>query len=149
MEIVTGLLSRELDAEFPLSELFGAGYEILHPFRNELRKFADISYYFWKAEEVEPGKWYLSMPFLAMNYSYHDDILIIRSVRLSPGQQANVCKIDSDELHFIKPIYRMVDDNELVGYSPSSLNSRMVCTVFLCQNSAGEKSVFSTFGRYI
>jgi hypothetical protein len=148
IEITTNLLALELETTLPLQELFGTGYEILHPLGNGLAKFEDLTYYFWLAEEVEPQKWRLSLPFLAMKNSYHGDVLIIRSVRLSSGQHANKSKIDSDELHVIKPIYRIVDNKELVGYNPASLNSKYLCNAFLWKKLDGQMGAFSTIGRY-
>jgi hypothetical protein len=148
IEIVNNLLAFELETAISLHELFGAGYEILYPLGKGLAKFAELTHYFWSAEEVEPRKWRLSLPFLAMKYSYLNDVLIIRSVRLSSANQENTSKVDSDELHVIMPIYRIVDGNELIGYSPPSLNSKMICNVFLCKNLSGQIGAFSTIGRY-
>ncbi len=77
IQISTSLLSKELQTQSTLRELFGAGYEILHPLGSGLAKFADLTYYFWSIEERTSGKWHCSIPFLAMKYSYHKDILVI------------------------------------------------------------------------
>jgi len=98
VRITTSLITLELETALPLQELFGAGYEILHPLGSGLAKFEDLTYYFWTVNEIEPQIWGLSLPFLAMKYSYHDDILIIRSVRLSPDKSTNLPMIYSDEL---------------------------------------------------
>lgn len=73
----------------------------------------------------------------------------IRSARLSQDtKKENATKVESDELHLIMPTYRMVDNNELIGYNPASLNSKNICNVFLCKDFNGELGSFSTFGRY-
>lgn len=151
IQISTELLSKELQTGSTLRELFGAGYEILHPIGNGLAKFADLTYYFWSIEEKMPRKWHCSIPFLAMKYSYHKDILVIRSVRLSPvasTSKENMHNIESDELHMILPIYRMVNNDELIGYTPDSLNSKYICNVFFCRNIRGDLEVFNNFGHY-
>jgi hypothetical protein len=145
ISFTTHLLSLELYTGITLYELFGAGYEILHPYRNGLAKFTDLTYYFWNAEERAPGKWNLSSPFLAMKYSYHKDVLVIRSMSLRDGDTS---KVWNDELCVIKPIYRIVGDEELVGYNPVSLNSRFISNSFFCKNFKGELDVFSDFIRY-
>ena len=106
LQISTSLLSLELQTGTTLHELFGAGYEILYPLGSGLSKFTDLTYYFWSAEERSAGKWYLSTPFLAMKYSYHKDILIIRCARLSrnSNNRTMAIKIESDELHIIMPV---------------------------------------------
>ena len=43
IQISTNLLSTELRTGFTLHELFGAGYEILHPLSNGLAKFTDLT----------------------------------------------------------------------------------------------------------
>ncbi len=149
IQISTSLLSLEVQTGSTLHELFGAGYEILHPLGSGLVKFTDLTYYFWDVEERLPGNWHLSTPFLAMKYSYHKDILVIRSARLSQvANKENAFKVESDELHMIMPIYRIVTNDELVGYSPASLNSQFMCNVFLCKNVRGEIGVFNTLGHY-
>ena len=141
----TELLSQEILASLPLQNLFGAGYEILHP----LAKFCDLTYLFWKAEGEAQERWkLLPFPFLASNYSYHGDILVIRSVRVSSNIHAGSCKIDSDELHVISPIHRSVREEELIDYVPSSLNSKWICNIFLCKDHLGNMGMFATFGHY-
>lgn len=147
--IAIGLISDEIRTGFTLQNLFGAGYEILHPLGRDLTKLCYLTYLFWSVEEEAQGVWKLQpFPFLASKYTYHGDILIIRSVRLSSNIVVNSCKIDSDELHAISPIYRIVDIKELVGYTPSSLNSKMMCNVFLYKNYSGREGAFATFGYY-
>lgn len=148
MGIATSLLAFELETTIPLQELFGAGYEILHPIGVRLVKFDDLTYYFWLAEEVGFERWRLAFPALVMKYSYHGDILIIRSVRLSTNGQSESFEIESDEIHVINPIYRLVAEHELIGYVPVSLNSKTVCNVFLWKNLDNQTGAFSTFGRY-
>ena len=149
VHIITALLSAEIMTAIPLQDLYGAGYEILHPLGSRLAKFTGLSYIFWHAEEKEPGNWRLQpFPFLVNNYSYQDDILVIRSVRISSHVNANSCKIDSDELHVVTPLYRDTDYSEIVGYSPTSLNSQYSCNIFLWKNHHDSMGAFSTYGRY-
>lgn len=80
----TSLLSQEIISQLSLKELFGVGYEIVHPLGANLAKFANLTYVFWTAAEEVSGRWkMLPFPFLTFNYSYNGDILIIRSVRAS------------------------------------------------------------------
>ena len=147
--ISTELISQEIQTALPLQNLFGAGYEILHPLGSDLVKFCDLTYLFWRAEEEAQGIWrILPFPFLASKYTYHGDILVIRSVRVSSNIGTVSCKIDSDELHVIKPLYRSVRDEELVGYTPASLNSKQMCNVFLWKNHRGDTGAFATYGHY-
>jgi hypothetical protein len=90
----------------------------------------------------------LPLPFLTFNYSYYRDILIIRSVRASSTQNNNSGRIDSDELHAISPIHRILNPDELKDYSPASLNSEWICNVFLWKNCQDHSGVLSTFGHY-
>jgi len=146
----TALLSQEIKTALSLQNLFGAGYEILHPLGTDLVKFCDLTYLFWRVKEETPGNWkLLPFPFLASNYSYHTDILVIRCVRLSSNTSAYSCKIDSDELHVLTPIYRSISLEELVGYTPTSFNSKRVCNVFLWQNCLGNAGAFATYGHYV
>jgi hypothetical protein len=144
----TALLGQEIESLISLNTLYGAGYEIAHPLGSGLAKFCNITYLFWSAKEEIQNRWtLLPFPFLSSNYSYHKDILIIRSVRIS-GMSPGRCRIDSDELHVIKPIYRIVSENELIGYMPASLNCNYLCNVFLWENYQGHRGAFATFGSY-
>lgn len=150
IHLMTELLSREIQTALPLHNLFGAGYEIVHPLRNSLAKFCGLTYLFWRAEEENQRIWrLLPFPFLASSYSYYRDILVIRSVRVSSNTGTNSCKIDSDELHVIAPTHRDVRNDELINYMPSSLNSKWMCNVFLWKNYRGEMGAFATFGHYV
>lgn len=150
INLSTTLLSKEILTFLSLQNLFGAGYEILHPLGGDLAKFCGLTYLFWEAEEEKQGKWrLLPFPFLASNYSYYEDILVIRSVRVSSTTGINSCKIDSDELHVISPAYRDVRVEELIDYTPTSLNSEWICNVFLWKNCCGERGAFSTFDHYV
>ena len=145
----TSLISTEVLSLLSLKKLFGAGYEVVHPLRDNLSKFKDLTYVFWRAEEESKGKWrMLPFPFLASNYSYHQDMLIIRSVRMSSNTNANSCKLDSDESHIVTPIHRAFNPEELIGYSPRSLNSKFICNIFLWKNNDGEIGIYSNFGFY-
>jgi len=149
LQLITSLLSKEILEPASLQELFGVGYEIVHPLGSGLSKFKDLTYGFWTVEEEQTRSWRMvPFPFLAFNYSYHGDILVIRSVRISSGKHANSCKIDSDHLHVILPAYRTVDPYELTGYSPTSLNSKWMCNVFLWKNVHDNMGAFFTFGKY-
>lgn len=146
----TSLLSLEIQTAFTSQNLFGAGYEIAHPLRTNLAKFCDLTYLFWSVEEESQGKWrLLPFPFLASNYSYHGDILIIRSIRVSSNLGINSCKIDSDELHVIPPAHRDVRGEDIIGYMPTSLNSKWMCNIFLWRNYHGERGAFATYGHYV
>jgi len=149
VHISTALLSQEIQTAMPLQNLFGVGYEILHPFGRDLAKFFDLTYLFWRVEEEAREKWkLLPFPFLASNYSYHGDILVIRTVRVSSNISTNSCKIDSDELHMVTPIYRSVCDGEFVGYAAASLNSKWICNIFLWKNYNDDMGAFATYGHY-
>lgn len=147
--ITAALLSTEILTFLSLKNLFGAGYELVHPLRSDLVKFKDFTYVFWKAEEEKQGLWrILPFPFLASNYSYRQDLLIIRSVRISSITGTNSCKLDSDESHVVTPIHRAFNPEELIGYSPVSLNSKWMCNIFLWKNMHGDMGTYASFGHY-
>jgi hypothetical protein len=147
--LITSLLSKEIIDPSSLQELFGVGYEIVHPIGSDLSKFENITYVFWTVEEEKKGSWRMvPFPFLAFNYSYQGDILIIRSVRTSSIKYTKSCKIDSNYLHIISPTHRTVDPHELTNYYPSSLNSKWMCNIFLWKNVHGEMGTYASFGYY-
>ena len=146
-QIIMGLLSKEILTFLPLQNMFGAGYEILHPLGEGLAKFSGLTYLFWRAEEEKSGNWKIAYPFLVSNYSYYKDILVIRSVRML-YKTSNNCKIDSDEVHFVFPIYRPTREEEIIGCKPPSLNSEYMMNVFLCKDYNGTLGAFAHYGRY-
>lgn len=149
IHFITSLLSKEIIDPSSLKDLFGVGYEIIHPLGDSLAKFTKLTYVFWTALEEESGNWkLLPFPFLSFNYSYIGDILIIRCARASSLNQKASCKIDSDELHVISPIHRDLNPDKLRGYSPASFNSEWMCNVFLWKNCQGNVGSFASFGHY-
>lgn len=144
----TTLLSQEICTLSTLQNLFGAGYEILHPLGKGLSKFCELTYLFWRIEEGSGRNWKLEKcPFLCSGYTYYNDILVIRSVRLSSGD-ANQSRIDSDELHAFTPVYKSANPDNLLGYKPTSLNTKRICNVFLWKNFKNETGAFATYGHY-
>jgi len=149
MHFCTSLLSQEIVTQLSLKDLFGVGYEIVHPLGANLAKLSDLTYAFWLVEEKESERWdMLPFPFLTFNYSYSGDILIIRTARASSMPKKASCKIDSDELHAISPMHRILNPDELKGYSPASFNSEWMCNIFLWKNLQGNSGAFSTFGYH-
>lgn len=147
--LITSLLSNEVIDPSSLQQLFGVGYEIVHPLGSDLSKFQGLTYVFWSVVEEKKGSWSMvPFPFLSFNYSYQDDILIIRSVKMSSPKNNNSCNVDSDNLHVISPVHRTVDPHELTNYSPASLNSNWMCNVFLWKNVHDNVGAFATFGKY-
>ena len=53
VNIITALLSEELLTQSSIQNLFGAGYELVHPYKSILKKFDDLTYLFWSIEEFE------------------------------------------------------------------------------------------------
>lgn len=149
ISFTTSLLSTEILTLSSLKDLFGVGYEVVHPLGSNLAKFKDLTYVFWKAEEEKQGTWrLLPFPFLASNYSYHQDLLIIRSVRISSNTGTNSCKLDSDESHVVTPIHKAFDPEQLIGYSPNSLNSKWMCNIFLWKTTHGDMGAYYSCGYY-
>jgi len=145
-----GLLSREIQTVITLRDLYGAGYEIVHPLGSGLVKFCDLTYLFWRAKEKTKGKWHvLPFPFLACNYSYHVDILVIRSARIKPDSSRECYKIDSDDLHMIEPVYRPIHKEEFVGYAAASFNTKWICDVFCCEDYLGKICAFASHSHYV
>lgn len=143
------LLAKEISTPLSLQNLFGVGYEVLHPLKDDLVKFHELTYLFWKVKEVSKRKWEIeSFPFLASRYSYQSDLLVIRSARLS-SNVCGSCKVDSDEVHFIKPIYRTFSEEELIGYVPDSFNSTWMCNVFIWEDYHRKIGALSSLGRHV
>lgn len=149
MVLSTSLLSQEIINPLSLRELFGVGYEVVHPLKAELSKFTDLTYVFWIVEEEKNGSWRIpTCPFLTFKYSYQGDILIIRSVRTSSKTKTNACIFDSDELTAIPPVHKDLDPDELIGYSPPSLNSKWMCNIFIWKNQHGKMGTCNSFSHY-
>ncbi|GEM_PF-4533345 len=136
----TTLLAEELHTRDTLQNLFGAGYEIIHPLGRGFAKLDTVTYLFWRAVETKKNRWILRFPFLACNYSYYNDILIIRSVRMS---SAKLGRIESDELHDVHPLYKTSKPEDLLDYTPKSLNTNYMCNTFAWQNYFGRAGYLS------
>lgn len=56
--------------------------------------------------------------------------------------------IGNDESHVVTPIHRAFNPEELIGYSPVSLNSKWMCNIFLWKNMHGDMGTYASFGHY-
>jgi hypothetical protein len=120
--IISALFASEIETSVTLKNLYGAGYEIVHPFGDHLTKFSDITYIFWHIDIQKDQVITEMAPRLAMKYSYYGDILAIRSAHISEN------KILHEDLHIINPIYSSKMKGQLI--KPASLNSNYICSVF-------------------
>ena len=65
-----------------LNDLYGGGYEIATVLNQKFAKVDDITYLFWQASVDGKGGVRISrLPLKACRYSYHNDILLIRSAK--------------------------------------------------------------------
>lgn len=143
--ISAALLSQEIIDSSSLRQLFGVGYEVVHPLGSELSKFDDVTYFFWKTEEQGKGSWSIpAVPFLSIKYSYHDDILIMRNVRTYLETETKTCIINRDESRAIVPIHRDFNPEELLNYSMPTLNSKWMSNVFIWKNRHGKTGIYAS-----
>lgn len=140
--IISGLFSSEIATSETLQECYGAGYEIIYPLGDHLEKFSDLTYVLWKIN-VKNGSIIGDVaPFFAMKYSYFDDLLTIRSVHIADN------KLVDDALHIIQPIFSNQHIEDFSKLSPSSLNSKYICSIFET-NLNGKPYCYSQIGRFV
>ena len=149
MVFSTSLLSQEIVNPLSLKQLFGVGYEVAHPLKSELAKFRDVTYNFWYAEESRLGSWDIFPTlFLSFKYSYIGDILIIRSIKLTQGSNDLTYNIERDGFRAIPPVHRKLNPEELLNYSPQTMNSKWMCNVFIWRNLKGKMGFKAGFSHY-
>jgi hypothetical protein len=120
--ITSALLSSEVETSATLQNLYGAGYEIVHPLEDHFEKFSDLTYIFWHIGIQKNQTITEIVPYLVMKYSYYDDVLFIRSIHLAGN------KILHEDLHIINPIFPPKYNKQ--NFTLDSLNSTYLCSVF-------------------
>lgn len=112
MGISTYMLGREfLSLDALTQRFYGGGFELVFLEGGSFKKYEDISYLFWEASENESG-WHISLPSALAKYSYHNDILLIRTIKLEGGDsESPSAKPISNSIHVVPPVYRRITDD--------------------------------------
>lgn len=139
--VFSGLLASEISTSKPLTNLYGGGYEIIHPLGDHFEKFSDLTYVFWKICIQDKTIESEITPYLVLKYSYFEDLLVIRGIQISNRQVVN------DDLHIVKPIFSLRHEIDFSLINPSSLNSKYICSIFETEIDDKPYS-FSQFGRF-
>ncbi len=123
------LLNIEIATLENLKDFYGGGYEISTVLNKKFAKVDDITYLFWQTGIDGKGDFGISrIPVRAFRYSYHNDILLIRSVKFQDkGDTGSM----GQQFFAVPPIYRNPDRRELDGVTWASLNARFLCNYFM------------------
>ena len=96
---ISNLFVSEIEGSISLQQLYGGGYEVIHPVGDHFEKFCNLTYIFWRMEIHEGVSARVFSPYLAMKYSYYDDLLLIKVIHLSGN------KLTNTDHHIIKPVF--------------------------------------------
>ena len=129
LSLTGGLLSSEIRSGAGLDKLFGAGYELATLVDGAFKKVDDITYLFWNAW-TDGNRVQIKFPHRSLKISYLNDILVIRVDTLISLPNGTGISTEKTECFFVEPIYRSVDPDELIGFVPQTLNSRVFCNYF-------------------
>jgi hypothetical protein len=135
------LLNFEIATLDNLNLLYGAGYEIVTILNQKFAKLDDVTYLFWGAGVDGKGGVRISrLPLNACRYSYHNDILLIRSAKFEDKPNSRAYE---QRLFAVPPIYRDPDQKELDEIIPPSLNARYLCNYFFVPVSSKGAAIFA------
>lgn len=133
------LLNFEMATLQNLNDLYGGGYEIATVLNQKFAKVDDITYLFWQASVDGKGGVRISrLPLKACRYSYHNDILLIRSAKF---EDKGDMRAFEQRLFAVSPVYRDPDPGEMKGITPPSFNARFLCNYFLIPMSPKEAAI--------
>lgn len=140
LQISGVLLNFEIATLDTLNDLYGGGYEIATILNQKLAKVDDITYLFWQASVDAKGGVRISrLPLKACRYSYHNDILLIRSAKFEDKENIRAFE---QRLFVVSPVYRDPDLKELQKITSPSFNARYLCNYFLIPKSQKEAAIF-------
>jgi hypothetical protein len=111
-----------------LKAFYGGGYEIATVLDQKFAKLNDVTYLFWRADRDSKGVRIGRLPVRACRYSYHNDMLVIRSAKFEDKGEERAIE---QNLFYVSPVYREPHPGELASITPPSLNARFLCNYFL------------------
>jgi hypothetical protein len=125
---LSNLLSIERLSLNTIKEYWGAGFEMIYFNGNKFKKINDITYVIWKGKVNLDDETYEMSPFLALNFRYFEDILIVTSTDFN--------KVEG---YAVLPIHINKNDVD-VGKIPNKINfnSKKICCTFVLEFSNGE-----------
>lgn len=145
LQLAGALLTQEGASLETLRDSYGGGYEIATVLNKKFAKVDDLAYLFWMVnQDIEGGLRIAQRPFRVCRYSYHDDLLLIRSVKLHQSGDSTAFE---QRLFWAPPVYRDVHRTEQQAIVPPSLNARFMCHCFFIPTSVekGEVLVHASY----
>lgn len=131
------LLRAELHGGFAaptLRSMFGGGYEVAAFFNGRFRKAGNLTLLIWSAK-VTPTGVQLSLPQLIVKQTYMDDVLLLRSARIST-EGGGPPKLIDEQRHVILPMYASetrVSHQDLISIT---FDSPLLCHCFMVQGES-------------
>jgi len=138
---ITGsLLAFELATHRTLQNFYGGGYEIASLIGGKFEKVSNVTYLFWAAEISDIGVRISQYPMHVMSFWYQGDILTIRSVYFSDPAR----NVSTYQANFaIRPMHRMVSQEELAALQIPDLNQKFLCNYFLMTSPSNGIEIYS------
>ena len=130
---VSTLLSHDFTDLRSLHTYYGGGYELACFEDGIITKENNLTYTFWYSKTQDDGTISISRPIQIHNYTYLDDVLAVRSIRMDATNSEPI--LASADLHLIQPVNRTVPDDELntllssylkAFFDPSFLSGRFI-----------------------
>jgi hypothetical protein len=124
------LLRAELSSENNLLQYFGGGYEIATVIGDKFAKVGDIAFVFWMAN-VTDGEAVLSGPWLVLKQDYADDFLLLRVLRMRPGNVSTDPPLIEEDRHVVAPFGNTVAAALANSISWPGMEATFTCHVVL------------------
>ena len=124
------LLRAELSSQNNLLQYFGGGYEIATIIGDKFAKVGGIAFVFWMAH-VTDGEVVLSGPWLVLKQDYADDFLLLRALRMRPGNVSTDPPLIDEDRHVVAPFGSTVDAERANSISWPGMEATFTCHVVL------------------
>lgn len=128
------LLRSELhggDAAPTLRSMFGGGYEVATFSNGHFHKAGNLTFLIWSAMVNSDGV-RLTLPQLIVKQAYIDDVLLLRSARIT-SEGNDPPKLIDEQRHVILPMYNTEARVSQQALNSISLNSNLLCHCFLVE----------------
>lgn len=143
------LLSTELHGGYAaptLRSMFGGGYEVAAFLNGRFQKVGDLTFVIWNAKVSSEGV-RISLPQLIIKQTYFNDVLLLRSARVSSEGILPPTLID-EQRHVVLPMYQTEVRVPQHVLDAISLDSNLLCHCFVMQGGdEGEVMVYTRLQR--
>ncbi len=131
------LLGQELITKEGLLQYFGGGVELVSLVKGRLTKIGNTTYLLWLLIADEDGNIIFTTPKNALKFTYHNDLLLVRTAEFNSSENALKFKCNDSRVHIIDSLLSTTEINSETDLPIPSFNSRWTLHYVVIHRSSG------------